>query len=190
MFIIKGLLDRVLFAVGVLLFMQVPHFVDQYTQRLGGYYQAQVNHLDQYRQIAKKQHQGNLNALIQEFVSSDQASVRETGNNISNIREQAKSVKDDLYVLDHKPLASKLIHLATATRYDIAQQTLTNYKPGVPFSIESLVCALLGGVLMSMLFNSFLFVPKLFKRKPRNNKSSNAAKKRIEPTVTRVARAG
>jgi hypothetical protein len=187
MFIIKGLLDRVLFALGVLLFMQVPHFVDQYTQRLGGYYQAQVNHLEQYQQIAKKQHQGDLDALIQEFVSSDRASVRDTGNNINVTRGQAESIKNDLYVLDHKPLTAKLVHLATSTRYDIAEQTLTHYKPGVPFSIESLVCALLGGVLMSMLFNSFLFVPKLFKRKP--NKVSTTAKKRIEPTVTRVARA-
>ncbi|MFK7795584.1 MAG: DUF2937 family protein [Gammaproteobacteria bacterium] len=187
MFIIKGLLDRVLFAVGVLLFMQVPHFVDQYAQRLGGYYQAQVNHLDQYQQIAKNQHQGNLDGLIREFMSSEQASVRETGNNISVIRGLAESLKNDVYVLDHKPLASKLVHLATATRYDIAGQTLTNYKPGVPFSIESLVCALLGGMFMSMLFNSILFVPKLFKRKPK--KTSGATKKRIEPTVTRVVRA-
>ncbi len=187
MFIIKGLLDRMLFAVGVLLFMQVPHFVDQYTQRLGGYHQAQVKHLDQYQRIAQNQHQGNLDALIQEFMSSDQASVRETGNNISVIRGQAQSLKNDLYVFDNKPLTFKLIHLATNVRYDIAQQTLTNYKPGVPFSIESLVCALLGGVLMSMLFNSLLFVPKLLSRKPK--KVSRAVEKRIEPTVTRVARA-
>jgi hypothetical protein len=190
MFIIKGLLDRVLFALGVLLFMQVPHFVDQYTQRLGGYYQAQVNHLDQYQQIAKKQHQGNLDALIREFTSSDQAAVRDTGNNISIIKRQAEAVKNDLYVLDHKPLAVKLLHLTTGARYDIAQQTLTNYKPGVPFSMESLVCALLGGVLMSMLFNSFLCVPKLFKRRPKPKKASSVDKKRIEPTVTRVARVG
>ena len=188
MFIIKGLLDRVLFAIGVLLFMQVPHFVDQYTQRLGGYYQAQVNHLDQYQKIAKKQHQGDLGALIQEFASSDRASVRETGNNISVIQSQAASIKKDLQVLDHKPLTSKIIHLLTSSRYDIAQQTLTHYKPGVPFSIESLVCALLGGVLMSMLFNSFLLVPSLFKRKPK--KAVSVAKKRIEPRITRVARAG
>lgn len=188
MFIIKGLLDRVLFAVGVLLFMQVPHFVDQYTQRLGGYYQAQVNHLDQYQKIANKQHQGDLDALIREFKSSEKMSVRETGNNISDSRAQAKSVQDDLYVLDHQPLAVKLMHLATGTRYSIAQQTLTHYKPGVPFSIESMICALLGGVLMSMLFNSFLFVPKLFSRKPRQVASKS--KKRIEPTVTRTVRAG
>ncbi len=56
MFILKGLVDRVLFAVRVLLFMQVPHFVDQYTQSLSGYYQAQANYLDQYQQIAKKQY--------------------------------------------------------------------------------------------------------------------------------------
>ncbi|MFK8026639.1 MAG: DUF2937 family protein [Gammaproteobacteria bacterium] len=188
MFIIKGLLDRVLFAVGVLLFMQVPHFIDQYTQSLGGYYQAQVTHLAQYQEIANKQHQGDLDALIREFMSSDKASVRETGINISESRAQAKSVQDDLYVLDHQPLAVKLMHLATGTRYSIAQQTLTHYKPGVPFSIESVVCALLGGVLMSVLFNSFLFTPKLLSRKPK--KVASETKKRIEPTVTRAVRAG
>ena len=78
-------------------------------------------------------------------MASEKASVRETGNNIGVIRGEAKSLKDDLYVLDHKPLASKLMHLATSTRYEIAEQTLTNYKLGVPFSTESLVCALLGG---------------------------------------------
>ena len=47
------------FAAGVLLFMQVPHLIDQYEQRLGGYYQAQVNHLEKYQQIAERQHRGD-----------------------------------------------------------------------------------------------------------------------------------
>ena len=119
-------------------------------------------------------------------MSSDQVSVQETGSNISRAREQAQSVKNDLYVLEHKSLTFKLTHLAKSARYDIAQQTLTHYKPGVPFSIESLVCALLGGVLMSMLFNSLLFVPKLFVRKPK--KVPSVIKKRIEPTMTSTAR--
>ena len=187
MFIIKGLLDRVLFALGVLLFMQAPHFVDQYSQRLGGYYQAQLNHLEQYQQIAQTKHQGNLDSLIQEFTSSTNASVRDTGQNISVIQEQTKAVKIDLNVLDNKPFVAKIMHLLTSMRYEIAQQTFVNYKPGVPFSIEAFVCALLGGVLMSSLFNSFLFVPRLFKRKP--TKKSRSVDKRIEPRVNRVARA-
>ncbi|MDW3094234.1 MAG: DUF2937 family protein [Gammaproteobacteria bacterium] len=187
MFIIKGLLDRVLFALGVLLFMQAPHFVDQYSQRLGGYYQAQLNHLEQYQKIAQTQHQGNLDLLIQEFASSDKTSVRATGRNISIVREQTKTVKSDLDVLEYKPFVFKVMHLFMSMRYEIAQQTFVNYKPGVPFSIEAFVCALLGGVLMSSLFNSFLFVPRLFKRKP--NKISRPVEKRIEPKVNRVARA-
>jgi len=33
--VIKGLLDRIIFAAGVLLFMQMPHVIDLYEQRLG-----------------------------------------------------------------------------------------------------------------------------------------------------------
>ncbi len=189
MFIIKGLLDRVFFAAGVMLFMQVPHLVDQYAQRLGGYYQAQVSHLEQYQQIANKQHQGNLDALIQEFESSARVSVQEAGGNVRSIRDEAHSLKTDVDVFTNQRLVFKLAHLVTGLHYDVAKETIKTYKPGVSLSIEGFVCGVIGGVLLSLLFNTCLFFPKLFKRKQKPASKAKAGSQRIEPTVMRVSRA-
>ena len=120
---IKGLVDRIIFTLGVLVFMQAPHFVDQYTQRLGGFYQAQVKHLNQYQNIANDQFNGDLEALISEFNSSGRESVKQTAGAIQQNRAQVSALKSDLAILENKPFALQVVHLATSIRYDLAKET-------------------------------------------------------------------
>ncbi len=185
--IIKGLLDRVCFALGVLLFMQVPHFIDQYTQRLGGYYQAQLEHLHQYQDIANKQHRGNLELLIKEFEASNRQSVREAGVNIRNMRDESHALKEDVNTLEGRQFIFKLLHMFTGLHYKVANETMRTYKLGVPLSVEGVFCGIAGGVLLSLLFNGCLCIPGLFKHKDKQH--LNEVAKRIEPTVTRARRA-
>lgn len=184
--IIRGLLDRVCFALGVLLFMQVPHFIDQYTQRLGGFYQAQLEHLHQYQDIANSQHQGDLNKLIQEFESSHRNSVREAGANIRNLHIASQSLKTEVDVLEGNNFVYKVLHLLTGAHYNIAGETLRIYKPGIPLSIEGILCGLIGGVLLSLLFNAVLMIPRISRKPPPQELNKVAA--RIEPSVTRAKR--
>lgn len=186
MFVIKGLLDRVCFAVGVLLFMQVPHFVDQYTQYLCDYYQVQMGHLDQYQQIANKQYQGDLDALIEDFESNARVSVQQAGNNIRKIRDESISLQSDIDVLESNQFVFKLAHLAIGVHYGVAKETVRIYKPSIPISIEGFICGLIGGVFLSLFFNLFFQFPRLFRRKEK--KSINAVAQRIEPTMTRAKR--
>ncbi len=184
--IVRGLLDRVCFALGVLLFMQVPHFIDQYTQRLGGFYQAQIEHLHQYQDIANKQHQGDLEKLIQEFESSHRNSVREAGTNIRNLHIASQTLKNEVQVLEGNNFVYKIYHLFTGAHYDIAGETLRIYKPGVPLSVEGLLCGFVGGVLLSLLFNALLMMLKISKKSPPTK--LNKVLSRIEPSVTRAKR--
>ena len=184
--IIRGLLDRVFFAAGVLLFMQVPHFIDQYSQRLGGFYQAQLEHLHQYQDIANKQHQGDLEKLIQEFESSQRTSVREAGANIRNLHDASETLKKEVKVLEGNNLFSKILHFITGAHYNIASETLRIYKPGIPLSVEGLLCGFVGGVLLSLLFNAILMIPGFSKKAPPQKLSKVAS--RIEPSVTRAKR--
>ena len=183
MFIIKGLLDRILFAVGVLIFMQAPHFVDQYTQRLGGFYQAQTEHLRQYQNIANDQYGGDLEALISEFNSSGRESVKQTAGAIRENQAQVDKLKSDLQVLEHQPFFSKLVHLSANMRYSIAKETARVFTPGMPFTMEAFVCGLLGGILFSVIFYGIAKFPKLFSRNDTQNNKPVA--RRIEPRVMR-----
>ena len=49
---LRHLLDKIAFAAGVIIFLQLPHFIDQYTQRLGGYHAAQKLQLDIHKRNA------------------------------------------------------------------------------------------------------------------------------------------
>ena len=191
MSIIKGLIDRIIFTMGVLVFMQLPHFVDQYEQRLGGYYQAQLSNLERYQNIANQQHGGNLSALISEFESSKQESVKQAGSNVRDITTQVKQLKTDSEVLADKALILKLSHLVTSVRMDIAQAVVNTYKPAFPLSIEALICGIVGGALLSLLFNACFGFPKLFARKKQASKprGHSNVKRRVEPTVMRPAKA-
>ncbi len=183
MVIIKGLLDRILFAAGVLLFMQAPHFVDQYTQRLGGFHQAQAEHLRQYQNIANDQYGGDLEALISEFNASGRESVKQTAGTIRENQYQVEQLKSDLQVLEHGPFFSKLVHLSLNMRYGIAKETARVFTPGMPFTLEALVCGLLGGILFSILFYGVAKFPKLFSRD--NVQNNKPIARRIEPRVMR-----
>ena len=183
MFIIKGLLDRILFAAGVLIFMQAPHFVDQYTQRLGGFYQAQAEHLRQYQNIANDQYGGDLEALIGEFDASGRESVKQTAGAIRENQNQVGKLKSDLDVLEHRPFFAKLVHLTSNMRYSIAKETARVFTPGMPFTLEALVCGLIGGILFSILFYGVAKFPKLFSRQ--NIQTGKPKPRRIEPSVMR-----
>lgn len=181
MSLIRSLTDRILFAVGLLLFMQVPQFVDQYTQRLGGYLQGQQEQLSRYQSIADHQFSGNLSSLIDDFNVSDKSSVREVGGNINRLAEQIEVMKIDLQVLEQGPFVAKLTHLLLNMKVDVANETIRVYSPGIPISLEGVICGLLGGILLSLIFH---WLMKLLSYRMRPFKAtSRPAEKRVEPRI-------
>lgn len=179
--LVRNLSDRILFAVGLLLFMQAPQFVDQYTQRLGGYLQGQQEHLARYQNIADQQLAGDLASLIGDFNASEKSSVREVGNNVSQLIQQIDASTLDLQILEQGRFVSKVVHLALNMNLDIAGETLRIFTPGIPISLEGIICGLSGGILLSALFHLLMRLcssqMRVFKTKPR------PVKKRVEPRI-------
>lgn len=192
---VKGLVDRIIFTFGVLLFMQAPHFIDQYEQRLGGFYQAQINHLQRYQEIADQQHGGNLTDLINDFESSNQSSVQQTGKHIRELNAQAKQLESDVAALTENSFVHKLSYLLTSMKLEIAQAVIKSFRPALPISLEAVICGFIGGLILSCLFNlCFGFsngtskTNKKHKQKS-NNKTKSNIQHRVEPTIMRPTRA-
>lgn len=179
--LLRNLSDRILFAAGLLLFMQLPQFMDQYTQRLGGYLQGQQEHLARYQSIADQQFAGDLASLIGDFAASGKSSVREVGHNVSQLVEQIDASIYDLHILEQGQFVSKVIHLSTNMNIDIARETLRIFTPGIPISLEGIVCGLLGGIFLSALFQ--LVVKILSPQKRLIKATSRPVEKRVEPRL-------
>ncbi|MGB5985661.1 MAG: DUF2937 family protein [Desulfobacterales bacterium] len=155
-----GFLDRVVFTLGVLVFMQLPHFVDQYTHRLGGYTRAAQEQLAQYQAIAQASFNGDLEALIREFENSPTPAIAQTGRQVAQTRSRAIQLQEGLRVLEARALARKLIYLAAYLEPQIARDSLRSFTPGLPLTSAALVCGLLGGISSSLLLQGLLRIPR------------------------------
>ena len=80
--LITGLLDRLLFAAGLALFLQIPQFIDHYTQRYGGYRQSVADSVAEYQRSADQHYGGNLEIMTQDFRTDDKPAMREMGDKI------------------------------------------------------------------------------------------------------------
>lgn len=173
--LIKQLADKIFFAAGVILFLQLPHFIDQYTQRVGGYSESKNQQLEKYQSIAANSYGGDIQKLIKSFKNSEDAAVRETGENIEEVRLDAYDLREELTVLENEGLFKKIIFLVTHLRLELAKGTLKSFQPGVPLNLWALAYGVFGGILFSLLFNGMLFIPKKAIEKRRIRKSKTFA---------------
>lgn len=175
MSIFKQLLDKIFFTLGVIIFLQLPHFIDQYTQRIGGYTESKIQQLSEYQTIAENNYQGNLNLLIENFKNSSEKAIQQTGENISATQKDVFVLNDEIKLLENEGLFNKLVFLGTNLRYSIAKGTLSTFQPGIPLSLWAFVYGLFGGILFSLIFNGTAKLPLLVfrKRKSKNNVFSN-----------------
>lgn len=151
--VVTALVDRLFFAAGVLIFLQLPHFIDQYTQRAGGFYDAERVHMEKYQAIADENFAGDIERLIREFRSSENRAVRQTGEQVAATRQRLVELQKGLQTLEQEELFARIAYLARHMDYDLAKGTLRVFKPGVPFSLGAFACGVIGGMLFSLLFH-------------------------------------
>ncbi len=154
-----GLIDKIVFTCGVIVFLQLPHFIDQYTQRIGGYYSSQQQQLAEYQAIASNNYNGDLTQMIRAFKNSSERAVVETGEKVARTKTSVDALEKDIQVLENDPLGQKIWYLLSHLRMDIARGTLRVFQPGVPLSLWAFAYGLVGGVVFSLLFNGLVRTP-------------------------------
>ena len=159
--------DRLVFAVGVLLFLQLPNFVDHYTQRLGGFYDAERQHMERYREIAERHFDGEMQKLLDAFEDSNVTPMKETGRELERTSERLKELEKGIDILENASFLRKIGYLVVNIDLNIARGTLKAYSPGMPLTKEGLISGLIGGVLISLLFNGLVKVVRIPFRKKR-----------------------
>ncbi|TJY61075.1 DUF2937 family protein [Sinimarinibacterium sp. CAU 1509] len=156
--LITGLLDRLLFTAGLLVFLQIPQFVDHYTQRYAGYHQAVADSVAEYQLSADAHYDGDLGLMIHDFNSDDKAAMRDMGGKMERDRDRLQRMTAGLTVLRGSSLIDKLVFLGEDLDRDIARATLEDFTPGLPLSSDALICGLIGGITVSGLLNILLWI--------------------------------
>lgn len=150
--VIHRFFDRLIFATGVILFLQLPTFVDQYTQRFGGYYDAEKNHLEKYQDIADKFYDGDLDVMIENFSELDNEAIKETGEQLKESKIKKKELSYGMQILENDPFLYRVAYIFIHFDKTLFFGTIHNYVPGMPFTTTAFICGLVGGLLFSGLF--------------------------------------
>lgn len=146
--------DRLIFAAGVLLFLQLPNFADQYTQRFGGFYESEKQTLEEYRGLADKYFAGEMDLMIESF--SDQknnGAIREAGKMLANKAERINDLERGLQILEEGNLLERVAYIVLHFNKELFFGTINAYTPGMPFTTAALISGLIGGLIFSLIFS-------------------------------------
>jgi hypothetical protein len=151
MVVIRGLLDRIVLLLAVVLAGCVPSFIAQYRQRAGGRLEQVLVDLAPFQQIADREHGGSLAALVQYHLHSTDPTFHGEGAALQGMLDAAEHLRALLRGLD-TDLYHQCAYLLLHGDLDLARSTWSLYQPGFALTPQSVLFALLAGVLLWLLF--------------------------------------
>jgi hypothetical protein len=148
----EGLLDRVLCVLGAVVFSQVPEFMQQYLQRLGGHLDEARRQLLQFQQAAEQSGLTLQRLIAQTTTNSDSAVAK-----LSGVMTQAVTRVDTLEsaqtALQNASIWSRPFVFLKHVDSSIARATWTIFKPAVPTTAEGLIYAACGMLCLIVVYH-------------------------------------
>lgn len=161
---IERFLDRALVIFGAVLFMQLPLFMTQYQHQLTGH----VNELRYQVGLVSKAAlatEKTLDQFVQKFLASGDLDFMKQGEIISSMIVRWEKLSQALYALSHTPFWLRPFAFLLYFDLDIASSVVNSFEPGIPFTLEGLVYALIGMFSAYFLYQLMkFFVQRLFKK--------------------------
>lgn len=178
----EGLLDRVLCVFGAVLFSQAPEFMQQYLQRLGG-------HLDEARRLlAQFRHTAAQSGLtLDQFIHQTRANSDTAVAKLGDVMADTVTRVDQLAaaqaaIQNASPLARPFAFLHHVDP-QIAHATWAIFQPAVPTTVEGLMYAAIGIIVLLAAYHLGLrrpvvrLVERRRARRSANSDAPNAAVK-------------
>jgi len=152
-----GILDRIFSVIGAAAFSQIPEFMQQYIQRLGGHVDEAQHHLGLIKKAAKLSGH-SLSTYIETFLTDTDPTIVQQGQLIQRTIERARELAEALQAINNTSVFTKPFVFLAKIKYPIAKATLENFQPAVPITMENLIYALIG---LFFALGFYQFVVKL-----------------------------
>ncbi|MDH0747656.1 DUF2937 family protein [Pseudomonas sp. GD03842] len=169
---LRSYVRLVLFTAGLLIGVQIPGFISDYSKRVEAHLMEAQQTLRGYNETAQRFFNGDVQALIQHYRNSEDPVFRTDANNISNLLSRNQLLDREWMALQG-PWYLRAWHVLTAADPDIRAETWNGYTWQVLLSPEvigwGLACALLFSLVIEsfVVFIDWLFVGRVYKRRVR-----------------------
>ncbi|PTY08153.1 DUF2937 domain-containing protein [Opitutaceae bacterium EW11] len=154
----SGFLDRVLCVVGAVLFSQGPEFIQQYLQRLGGHVDEARRQVEQFRHTAE-QSGVSLEQLIAQTNANADPAVAKLGGVMSSASERLHHLEGTQSAIAQASVFERPFVFLRHADFDIVQSTWGAFKPAVPTTAEGMMYALVGMIVLLLLYHVAFRIP-------------------------------
>lgn len=145
---IRSLIDYLLFTCGFVLAVQLPEFIQQYLQFLAGKLSEANWHLAGYQKIADQQFAGDMQRLINEYMTSSSQAFQQTGDLVRIHLERVAQLNQDVQGLQTSEYLEKVIYFFSHIQLEDAQNVAEHYQLAVPLTLEALTT----GFVLAVVF--------------------------------------
>jgi hypothetical protein len=157
----ESLFDRAVSVAGALIFIQIPAFLVQYQQRLGGHVDELASLIKRYKSAA-----ADNGRTVEEYIGLHlQSDVKEfvsTGKIMTENMDRFTSLSAALKDLSASKGLIKFFHFIKDIDFDIFKSALKNFVPGISFQSDTILYGIMGIIIfMSIYFvlkKSLLFI--------------------------------
>ena len=154
----ESLLDRVLCVLGAVAFCQLPEFIQQYLQRLGGRLDEARRQLAQFESVAA-QSKLTLPQFIERTAANTDAAVARLGNVMQEAITRVHDLTSAETAIRNASLWEKPFVFFANLDHSIASATLEVYRPAVPTTAEGLIYAVAGVIMILGLYHGLIRFP-------------------------------
>ncbi len=152
---LRSYIRLVLFTAGLLIGVQIPGFISDYSKRVEAHMLEAQQSLRGYNETAQRFFNGDVQALIQHYRSSDDPVFRTDADNINNLLTRNQTLDREWLALQG-PWYSRAWHVLTAADTDIRNETWNGYTWQVLLSPEVMGWGLLCALLFSLVIESIV----------------------------------
>lgn len=158
----QALFDRMFAVAGAVLFSQLPHFFQNYTQRLGGHLEEIKRQLFNLEQAAQKSGK-TLPQYIEKFTVNSDQDIALQGEYMQSLISRFSDISRAYDGMALGAPWTRAFHFVQTLQFDIAKLTFNDFSFGLEFTPETGVYALVGmgiGILLFTVVNGILCIAK------------------------------
>ncbi|WP_286266919.1 DUF2937 family protein [Thalassotalea atypica] len=148
-------IDHAGFTLSFIVGVQLPEFIQQYTQMINGKLAEAQFHLSKFQSVANNHFNGDLQVLVERYTNNADPAIKQTGIVVSELIDRIALLSEQLSQLTEVPYMEKLYYFIVHLDLESAQLTAQHYQLAVPLTIDAL--------LTGALFASFIIlIPRAF----------------------------
>jgi hypothetical protein len=151
----ETLIDRILCVAGAVLFSQAPEFMQQYLQRLGGHLAEARRQLAQFEELARQAGK-TVQQLASQYAANSDPSVVGMGRLIGETETRVGALSASEAALRDASFWDRPFVFVRQLDWEIARGTSGVFKPAVPTTLEGVLYALLGVIVILAVYHGVL----------------------------------